>query len=182
MTFLCWKWLEFRATYIIDLCFVCLLCSAKIQTCDIYTNHSEKSGGNVQNSTKTSVKTWNDQVVLSRKKSGHPVILASFHRKSFIMNPPEKRLAKYLKEWEETRPWLKPGDNSSIVKCTACSKQFQVDWSGISQVNSLQRMQTSRYKNMLQPNSWQKLRGQAQTIHGYGCEKESCWQAWTIAG
>ena len=44
----------------------------KIQTCDIYTNHSGKSGENVQNRAKKSGKTWKNQGILSRKRSGHP--------------------------------------------------------------------------------------------------------------
>ena len=43
--------------------------------------------------------------------------------------------SKYLTEWENTRPWLKPGDNPSQAKCTACQKPFLVDGSGICQVN-----------------------------------------------
>ena len=43
---------------------------------------------------------------------------------------------KYLTKLESTRPWLKPGTTSAHALCTACKKQFEVDGSGISQVNS----------------------------------------------
>ena len=43
---------------------------------------------------------------------------------------------KYLRKLESARPWLKPGTSSAHALCTACKKQFKVDGSGISQVNS----------------------------------------------
>ena len=43
---------------------------------------------------------------------------------------------KYLTKWESKRPWLKPGTTSAHALCTACKKQFKVDGSGISKVNS----------------------------------------------
>ena len=43
---------------------------------------------------------------------------------------------KYLPKWESARPWLKPGTTSAHAFCTACKKEFKIDGSNISQVNS----------------------------------------------
>ena len=73
MIFWHWKSLEFRATYRIDLFCLFIMFCQNPNLWYLYIHKScEKSWKNVQNRAKKSGKTWKNQGILSRKKSGHP--------------------------------------------------------------------------------------------------------------
>ena len=57
-----------------------------------------------------------------------------------------KQQTKYCKQWESSRPWLKPGWNKYLGRCTFCNKEFQVGGTDVIQVDSYARSDGHKVK------------------------------------